>query len=195
LLFECRLQNSSKNSSSKGKSNKKQPKYKAAAAMAMETSSTRVETTTGSHVTTVVTENFATAEEPPSGLASSFNSAANTPDANANAAAVGSSGQASTPPSNWLEHGREAWNDKASSSERRVVVAYSSYSTAFECRGPWGCVQWSDIDDQYALSFVFEGNFAPSIRCFPAGTNSSSDEIETNVSIQIHSKSFYDLIV
>jgi len=171
----------SKSTSSKGKSNKKQPKYKAAAAKAMEASSTRVETAAGSHVTTIVKENFAAAEEPSPTLASSSKSAAVDAEATS-AAAAGSSSQASTPPSNWLEHGREVWDDNASPSERCVVIAYSSYSTAFECRGPWGCVRWSNIDDQYALSFVFEGNFAPRIRCFPAGTNSSSDASETNVS-------------
>jgi len=34
-------------------------------------------------------------------------------------------------------------------------------------------VRWKDIDDEYAISFVFKGEFAKKMRAFPAGVKSS----------------------
>ena len=155
----------------------KRPKNKAVA-KGTGASSTRVETAVGSHVTTVVSSSVASAE-PPIVTAPLLHSAA--------AEDTRSASASSLPPSDWLEHGRHCWEEGAPQSERRVVVSYSSYSTEFECRGPWGCVRWGNIDDEYALSFVFEGSFEPNVRCFPAGTNSSSNAADTPVSFSLKS--------
>jgi hypothetical protein len=75
----------------------------------------------------------------------------------------------------WLALGRAEWAKKATA-DRHEVVVYSAYNKAFECRGPSGCCRWLDLDEEYALSFVFQGNFVAQIRKYPEGTNSASDE-------------------
>lgn len=120
--------------------------------------STRVETPTGSHVTTVVKSNIASAAEPASGP-----------------------WDRPVDAETWLARGRAVWaDDKAASSPFWAApFTYGHYKHAFEARGPFGAVRWADIDAEFALSFVFQGSFSPQVRLFPPGTNSSSDEAST----------------
>jgi len=133
--------------------------------------STRKETPKGSHVTTVVNSNEATAEEPVMETSQSplIPSIPSTPE-------------------QWLAMGRQMYSSSTTENqkdgERRVVVEYSTYKTPFPCRGDFGCVRWCDIDAEYALSFVFEGDFKANIRKYPEGTNSSSDVALTPVMLK-----------
>jgi hypothetical protein len=88
---------------------------------AVVVTSTRTETSTGSHVTTVVTSND-TSNEVAEAVVT----------VTADTAAV----------IDWLAEGRNAWKDDKSNPERRVVIKYSSYKKEFACRGPWGAVRW-----------------------------------------------------
>jgi hypothetical protein len=131
-----------------------------------DATSTRTDTATGSHVVTIVTSNEAVAAEP----------------AAAEPAAPTGVVHESTPTdgSDWLDLGRAAWLDK-SQDHRMEVINFSAYNTSFECRGPHGCCRWVDLDNEYALSFVFQGEFIPRVRHFPPGTSTASDEIEAPV--------------
>ena len=148
-------------------------KSSAAKATDVGATSTRVEGKEGTHVTTVVTSNDATAAEP---LVISDDSSGATQGALAPAKEFPGTLD------ELLKIGRQEWERKtAEVSDRKQVVTYSSYKTAFECRGEFGCLRWADIDEAYALSFVFEGAFTARIRKFPEGTNSSSDPDEIPV--------------
>ena len=116
--------------------------------------STKIATPTGSKVVTVATSNDATAAEP------------------------------AEPSPDWLGLARAA-KGKANG---QVVVKYGHYKTAFPYSlvstaggRQWRCVQWKDIDEEYALSFVFQGDPHVHVRCYPPGTDSSSDPEATPV--------------
>ena len=140
--------------------------------------STKVTTSTGSHVVTIVTSNDATAAEPEPAAAAALEE-------------------------DWLGLARGAfgWFDfhscddvdgcakGAAPPDSKVVVQYGHYKTAFPFKvvtatvggQKYRCVRWPDIDEEYALSFVFQGDPHVHVRCFPPGTNSSSDPEETPV--------------
>ena len=57
-----------------------------------------------------------------------------------------------------------AWDDENRMSVMRsqILIRYSHYNKTFEARN--GIVRWSDIDEEYAISFVFKGDFKRHIR-------------------------------
>ena len=55
-----------------------------------------------------------------------------------------------------------------------VVVTYSHYKTAFPCRN--GVVRWPPIDEEYAISFIFKGDFAKRVRAYPTGVTTANAE-------------------
>lgn len=62
-----------------------------------------------------------------------------------------------------VEKARRVWASSEASSTRVAIHYASTYKTLFECRE--GFVRWKDIDDEYAISFVFAGNFQKRLRC------------------------------
>ena len=150
-----------------GKTKSGDEQAKAAAAI-----STRVDQEAGAHVTTVVTSNEATAEEPVNVEA--------LPDPEPIVEAPPEPTVAPQLPSDaedLLELGREIWNDADAdpNEERMVVIKYSHYNKEFPCRGPHGCLRWRDVDDEYCLSFAFAGDFGMRVRQLPEGADSSVD--------------------
>ena len=77
-------------------------------------------------------------------------------------------------PKDPLEYARAVWSDpvREDVAVAKIRVVYSSYKTEFETRN--GCVRWKDIDDEYAISFVFKGEFVKRLRAFPAGVNTNN---------------------
>ncbi|KAJ1458950.1 hypothetical protein M885DRAFT_561143 [Pelagophyceae sp. CCMP2097] len=75
-----------------------------------------------------------------------------------------------------LDRARALWAEPppAGVAYTRVVVHYSSYKNAFECRD--GVARWQDVDVEYCISFVFKGEFAKRIRAFPKGATTHSAE-------------------
>ena len=56
-----------------------------------------------------------------------------------------------------LEYARKCWSYNSGAAVTRRQVRYSHYSKEFECNG---ICRWKDIDAEYAISFVFAGNFS-----------------------------------
>ena len=131
----------------------------------MKATSTGVIASDGSkHVTTVVCSNEATAVEP------TLTSGTTDP---------------SSMGIDWLALARESMT--ARKNDGSVVVKYGHYNKAFpfvlvKAGAQWyRCVRWQDVDDEYALSFVFQGDPHVHVRCFPWGTDSTSDPEETPI--------------
>ena len=72
------------------------------------------------------------------------------------------------PIANPLGYARAVWADDCPHDvvKSDIVVTYSHYKTAFPCRN--GVVRWPSIDEEYAISFIFKGDFAEAREGVPA---------------------------
>lgn len=79
-------------------------------------------------------------------------------------------------PSDALAYARAVWADDCphALTKSEIKVHYSHYKTAFPTRN--GVVRWPSIDDEYAISFIFKGDFAKRVRAFPPGVTSANAE-------------------
>ena len=75
-----------------------------------------------------------------------------------------------------LGYARAVWADDCPHEVAKsdIVLAYSHYKTAFPCRN--GVVRWPAIDEEYAISFIFKGDFAKRIRAYPTGVTTANAE-------------------
>ena len=75
-----------------------------------------------------------------------------------------------------LEYARAVWTDDCPHDivKADIIVTYSHYKTAFPCRN--GVVRWPSIDEEYAISFIFKGDFAKRVRAYPPGVTTANSE-------------------
>ena len=75
-----------------------------------------------------------------------------------------------------LGYARAVWADDCPHevTKSEIVVTYSHYKTAFPCRN--GVVRWPSIDEEYAISFIFKGDFAKRVRAYPPGVTTANSE-------------------
>ena len=75
-----------------------------------------------------------------------------------------------------LGYARAVWADDCPHEVTKadIVVTYSHYKTAFPCRN--GVVRWPSIDEEYAISFIFKGDFAKRVRAYPPGVTTANSE-------------------
>ena len=75
-----------------------------------------------------------------------------------------------------LGYARAVWADDCPHevAKSEIVVTYSHYKTAFPTRN--GVVRWPAIDEEYAISFIFKGDFAKRVRAYPPGVTTANSE-------------------
>ena len=75
-----------------------------------------------------------------------------------------------------LGYARAVWADDCPHEVTKsdIIVTYSHYKTAFPTRN--GVVRWPSIDEEYAISFIFKGDFAKRVRAYPPGVTTANSE-------------------